>query len=410
MINVNPIRYLKTHGLRRAVEVIRLYKLPKLQVSVIAKLTSHRPLENKILIESHNDFDCNGGAFYDWLVENGYNEKIKIVWRLNYEPPTQLPTNVSCVPIHGPSLRRAWAICTSKWISSDAEVIGKVRDDQTAIYMTHGAFGLKECRGLMNIPATVDYLLSPSPHLDEYTEWEYMIDPDKTKLVHIGYPVLDRLYDGRHSNKYIAPVRNGLKTILWMPTFRQAVGGRIDSSEFFPYGIPLVQSREDLDDLSRVLKDAGVRLIIKLHPKQDTSHIQSDMPDGIMFLTGQTIKHSNGDNYDYMLDADALISDYSGATYEYLVLNRPVGFVLSDLSQYRLGMIKNAEKYMPGAKILNIDQLYGFIKEIGSGIDQFKEDRQHFIDWLYQPKCSGACQRVASLLMMDTVVQPGGVK
>lgn len=37
---------------------------------------------NTIVIESHNDFDFNGRAFYNYLVKNNYNEKYLIVWLL----------------------------------------------------------------------------------------------------------------------------------------------------------------------------------------------------------------------------------------------------------------------------------------------------------------------------------------
>lgn len=52
------------------------------------------PLQDVIILESHNDFDSNGGAFYDYLIENGYNKKYKIVWFLRNKCPQHLPENV----------------------------------------------------------------------------------------------------------------------------------------------------------------------------------------------------------------------------------------------------------------------------------------------------------------------------
>ena len=134
---MNPLTYLKEKGLRRALQVIWLFKLPKIQVSIVALLTRGRTLENKIVIESHNDFDCNGGALYDWLIENGYNDRIKIVWRLYHDAPAHLPKNVSCVSVYGPSWKKAWAICTAKWLTADCTVADKVREDQVSHAHAH---------------------------------------------------------------------------------------------------------------------------------------------------------------------------------------------------------------------------------------------------------------------------------
>ncbi len=393
------VSYLKEKGIHRSFQVLWQYKLPEMQTHLIARLVKGRPLEDKIIIESHNDFDCNGGALYDWLIDNGYNEHVKIVWRLYHSiERSQLPENVSCVPVYGPSWKKAWDVCTARWLTSDCTVVDKVRDDQVSIYMTHGGFGLKDCHGLIDIPTSVDYVLSASRGLDEWTNWLYALDSEKTKLAHVGFPSLTRLYEKRHSKEYSFEPFEG-KRILWMPTFRQGVAyGREDSSGSYPYGIPLIRDKGDLHKLVSVLRDSGVQLIVKLHPKQDLSMISDDIPSEIKFITGDSIKGYSFDNYDLMLEADALISDYSGAIYEYMVLNRPIAFVLSDIEQYSLGLIEDAERYMPGPKVYTFDDLVAFIHCAVDGVDAYKEQRTEFLSWLYEPGSERSCERVAALL------------
>lgn len=395
---MNPLGYLKTKGLRRAMQVIWRYKLPKLQVVIVARITRGLPLEDKIVIESHNDFDCNGGAFYDWLIANGYNKRIKIVWRLYHKPPADLPDNVSCVPVYGPSWKKAWALCTAKWLTADCVVADKVRDDQVSLYMTHGIFGLKNAHGLLNVPPSVDYVLSPSPAMDETIEWYRGVDKSHTELVHVGFPELDRLYCVEHSANYEPVDAKGLKTVLWMPTFRQGASyARNDADGSYPYGVPLVNTRQDLELLGRELESSGVHLIIKLHPRQDLSHISCGMPSEITFLTGEDVRNARLDNYDLMLDADAMISDYSGAVFEYLVLDRPIAFVLADLEQYRLGLVPNAERYMAGEKVMDFDGLLAFIRDVGKGLDTNRGKRESFLRWFYRPSDAHSCERVADL-------------
>ena len=79
-------------------------------IIIRSKKASSRPkrkshwLRNTIIIESHNDFDSNGGALYDYLIENGYNSKYKIVWLLRNSKPKNLPNNVVGFNLFKPSL------------------------------------------------------------------------------------------------------------------------------------------------------------------------------------------------------------------------------------------------------------------------------------------------------------------
>ena len=400
---MNPFDYLKKYGLKRACQVIWEYKLPRIQVAILARLTRNRPLDNTLIIESHNDFDCNGGALYDWLIENGYNQNIKIVWRLYHAEPDNLPRNVSCVPVYGPSWKKAWAICTAKWMTADCSVADKIRDDQISVYMTHAAFSLKETKGLVEVPPSVDYVLGLTAEMDDYFIEECGIDSSMTKLLHIGYPDLDRLINKQHSKNYTFSEIFNKKTILWMPTFRKGVVfGRDDSSDSYPYGIPLVDSEERLDDLNRLLNEYDLNLIIKLHPKQDVSSIESGRLNNVFVLTGSSIKTNSFDNYDLMLNSIALISDYSGAAYQFLTLDRPMAFVLSDLDKYKVGLIEHSEDYMPGHKVMSYGDLCDFIIDIAEEADRFSLERKQLIEKLYGDCAAGSCERLIKFLGINS--------
>lgn len=396
---MNPIKYLHEKGLRRTVEVAWRYKLPKLQIAVVRWLTKGRPLQNKILIESHDDFDCNGGALYDYLVESGRTPDLRIVWLLNRPACEKLPEGVSWVPLYGPSFTKAWHVCTAKWLVADSSITEKVRADQTSLYMTHGVFGLKNAKDALALPGTVDFVLSPSPEMDDVIREYRSVADEDTRLVHLGYPSLDRLYGRKHSKKYRIPVPNQPATILWMPTFRKSTeGGRIDSEGLYPYGIPLIDTEEELKVLAKCVRDRDAELVIKLHPKQDLTNISKDAPDGIRIVSSQTMREETFDTYDLMIDSSALVTDYSGAAFEYIALNKPIGFVLSDLEDYKLGLVDNYEKYMPGEKILSFADLAAFIESVCDGIDEHEEERLSFRRWFYTWNDAEACARVASFL------------
>ena len=92
---MNPIKYLKNNGINRALKVIYSYKIDAVIRKVILLVSKNSKLKNIIVIESHNDFDSNGGAFYRYLIENRYNKKFKIVWLVKNSKPKELPPNVT---------------------------------------------------------------------------------------------------------------------------------------------------------------------------------------------------------------------------------------------------------------------------------------------------------------------------
>ena len=87
----------------------------------------NKRLKDIIMIESHNDFDCNGGAFYDFLIKNGYNKKYKIIWLLKHpeRKPKTLPENVECYPLFKPNIKKDYYNVVSKYFTADNTCLRK---------------------------------------------------------------------------------------------------------------------------------------------------------------------------------------------------------------------------------------------------------------------------------------------
>ena len=54
------------------------------------------PLRNDIILESHPDFSDNTGAFYEYLLKQGTNDRMKIHWAIHGREPVtkELPQSV----------------------------------------------------------------------------------------------------------------------------------------------------------------------------------------------------------------------------------------------------------------------------------------------------------------------------
>ena len=66
---MNIYNYIKQNGLRNVLDVIYHYKIDVCIQKVLYKFLKNKKLKNIIMIESHNDFDTNGGAFYNYLIK-----------------------------------------------------------------------------------------------------------------------------------------------------------------------------------------------------------------------------------------------------------------------------------------------------------------------------------------------------
>lgn len=56
------IQYLKRNGIKHVWDIIWQYKLDLFLQKLLLFFLRYRPLKDIIMIESHNDFDCNGAS------------------------------------------------------------------------------------------------------------------------------------------------------------------------------------------------------------------------------------------------------------------------------------------------------------------------------------------------------------
>lgn len=360
-------------------------------------------LNDTIIIESHNDFDSNGGAFYDYLIKNGYNKKYKIVWMLNNPKPKNLPKNVEGYYIYKPSIRKAYHLCTAKYLLSCHFIYGSVREGQIAGYLTHGSVSLKRTTGNFQMPDGLNFILTPSNFIAPIVADNFGIFyPDKRQVI-LGFPVHDTFYSNEPGDlKKVTSVKYS-KTILWMPTFRKSVDlNRNDSNGELPLGIPILRDMDSCLALNEFLKKENVLLIVKIHPMQDLSTVKIQGMSNIAVLDRNSVKKLSVDNFRLMKDMDALISDYSSSAYEFLHANKPIGFTVDDAKNFTLGMnFHDPENFMPGHIIHNQDNFMTFIDDVVAGRDLHAEKRKEIFDLFFKYHDGNSCKRLVEYLGLD---------
>lgn len=366
---------------------------------IIKKIYIKKPLQNVIVLESHNDFDSNGGAFYNYLIENRLNEKYKIVWFLRNRCPQHLPKNVEGYRYNRLSIKRWYYHCIAKYFLSEHYPVSTIREGQIAVYMRHGAGGLKKVTNYFSLPEGIQYILGLSKSYAHIEKLENFFTGNNQKILYLGFPSHDYLFNSDLKELNKITKRRFKKVILWMPTFRKTADGRNDSNVDFPLGIPLFTSYKEYESLNNILKEFDYLLIIKIHPMQDLSTLKIKNLSHIYIITGEDMKKMGIDNYKLMPCCDAMISDYSGAAYDFIQLDKPIAYVLSDMNEYKIGfVVDDIHSLLGGKEIYSIDDMIEFIKDLSTEKDVYKEKRENLKNFLYTYHDGNNCKRLADFL------------
>ncbi|HEU9700766.1 TPA: CDP-glycerol glycerophosphotransferase family protein, partial [Streptococcus pneumoniae] len=295
-----------------------------------------------------------------------------------------------------PSLRKSYVMSLSKFFTFDNDMLRKYRKDQKHFYLTHGCFPLKNTIGKITVPNYVDFVLSPSGNVDNIIVKQFGLT-SKEQCLHTGFPCHDIFYSKTEPLVFLSDYD---KKIIWAPTFRKGGGyNRNDSTASYPLGIPLLGTLDELAHLNTYLSQRDIVLIVKLHPMQDISDLELKQFSHIKFLTNQNLKRKNINMYQLLMNSDALLSDYSAISYDYLHLDKPIGYVFSDLNDYKLGFsVDNVDDYIAGDKIMSFNDLLHFIDNIYLEIDKNKEKRKELFNKIFEKQDGESCERLAQIM------------
>ena len=195
---------------------------------------------------------------------------------------------------------------------------------------------------------------------------------DSSRIFICGHPRTDVFYE----NDGIRYLPEGQRTLIWLPTFRKS--SRLGYADTEQEGIVPIFENGDLPELDRKLKELGLHLIVKLHPLQDIGEVGTGQYSNLLLMTQKDFEQRNYDLYRLMRETCALITDYSSVFYDYLLLDRPIGFTEDDVGEYgknRGFAVKNPEKMKPGMRISDKEEFYGFLQDVAAGYDSYQEKR-----------------------------------
>lgn len=354
-------------------------------------------MKNIIILESSYGIGDNSGAFFNYIIDKNYNKKYKIVWMVN-EPNNYKNIRIKNVKFYKRrDLRFIFDLMRAKYIIYNDIPIPKLREEQIIIYLSHGCPPLKNVKGLINVKS--DLCIATSENLFDLISEQFSID--KSKLFVCGLPRNDYLFKNTAVLSSLVD-RKYKNVIIWMPTFREVDPSRDirnDSSKIYTFGIPLINSQDDCNMLNSKLKECDTLLIIKPHHYQHKKVNKLKNMSNIKVVSSDYLDKNKVNLYSLIKDSDALITDYSSIIFDYLLLDKPIAFVLDDIKQYSLGFsIDNPLDFMPGEKIYTLEDLLTFISHLHDGMDDYKEERKKVRDYTNKYQDGNNCERLLKFL------------
>jgi CDP-glycerol glycerophosphotransferase (TagB/SpsB family) len=172
-----------------------------------------------------------------------------------------------------------------------------------------------------------------------------------------GYPRNDLLLNTCKKDKF---------TVTYLPTFRDAIGDKIDLFINFNFNI---------EEWNNTLEKFNIILNIKMHPV--------NKPKDEILLAFKQYKSLNfldeTDATEILPHTDILITDYSSVYFDFLLTDKPIIFTPFDYDNY---IIKNREFYYkydevtPGPKCKNWDEVLEWIIKFQKDSGLYNEERK----------------------------------
>lgn len=365
----------------------------------IQEMINRTEVSDIVLMESMNDFGGNTGALYEYLKVRG--SRHRFVWLCKSEnsiSPGMDAADMRLFP--GKSiddLKEYVRIrARAKWEIWECDPIRKVRRDQINVFLQHYGMGYKQVAHLYNSPDYVDYVLTTNAFVHEMEKKSITYAPS-SKFIYGELPRNDVLQSHEWNEMAALAHKAYKKTVMWAPTLRESrYYSRVDSDIEYPFGISLIYDERQMERLNGFLVSLDMLLVIKPHPRQKMNFMEKEYSN-ILYLDGDREKQIHA--YKLLTQIDAMITDYSSIVFDYMLLDRPIAWVLEDREHYKIEyLMDNPEEYMPGEKIYTMDDLLLFLTDVGNGADPYKEARRRLCEKC-NPLFEGrGCERLAEAL------------
>lgn len=362
-------------------------------LSFISKLISFViPVSNKLLVfTSYPDYTDNSYAVYNY-VRKALPEKYKCAW-------LTLDKNIKVQGVdmlYRFSLKGLWYYYRAKYIFCTHGVNAALKLHQKKIVnLWHGMplktiGSLDPSSGGYN-PTPADYLIATSPFFQDIMARAFNNKEIKDVPI-VGQPRNDLLFEEtKFFEEYHIEKHKYAQVGIWLPTYRSSIIGDVRVDGKYKEGAISFLTEKDLNDLNTSLVKNKTLLLVKLHPMDILQKYDFKHYSNILILKQKDFR---GQLYPLLGNCDFLLTDYSSVWLDYEILNKPIGFVMNDIDEYKNTrglVIDNLEESLPGPILNSLEQLNKFIDNTSMTVKQRSDIFNTYKD-------NKSCQRLAEFL------------
>lgn len=221
-------------------------------------------------------------------------------------------------------------------------------------------------------------------------------DFNAMKIIVTGQPRTDALFNeknnlsellGEDLNKYA-------KIIFYMPTYR---GGFSDKDEGTAFSVDNIFRMNNYNhhEFIHYLEEKNILFLLKLHPYEEKLYNNISLNTNIKWITHTLLIENNLDVHELLNQVDILMTDYSSIYFDFLLLDRKIIFIPSDLDKYEANRGFELEPYdfwTPGEKVFDQHTLQTEINKEDSKCEQ--QSRKIIRDIMFKDQDNLSSQRV----------------
>lgn len=397
---------LKRSGFSGIIKSLKLLTVGILN-KVFFKLFSIKKIDNNLIVlESEGDCCDNAYALFDYMKSNGYLDKYKIVWLVDY-PENYIDTEK--VKYCYKDIESKFSFNTIVYLSTckyyiydHCNVLGYFKKpEQKAIALNHGMVfkASTQKKGYVN-PIDESILTSPlfSKGMSQFCAC------DENKCVVLGFSRCDYFFKplNNKQERIKKEFAKYNKVILWMPTFRRSKSKTLDEEYFdSKTGLPIIKTDSQLNKLNQLLQDNNLLCIFKIH------HLQAELDSfkkeysNIRVLNDDDFVKMGIQNYQFVMLTDVLITDYSSIAVDYMLLDKPIIYTMDDYEEYKASRgfwYENPKQYFVGYQVYDETELFESLIELGKDVDKYKEERRKLLPTLHTYTDGNASKRILNHL------------
>jgi len=382
------------------------------------KLYKNRPLKNIISFRSGAllyvkdlDFTDNARVLFEYMLKNGYNKNYKLVWYVKYPNKYKnyfknhnvVFVSYDWVESFNPYKKFLYwyFLFNSKFFffTDTAFWTRYCYHDQIRVNLWHGC-GFKDRKNkLANNGKSYEIMTVTSSVYAKIHARAFGLNDNQVIIT--GLAKQDLLFNPpKQELDELLKIKKTKKNIFWLPTFRMAVSCLSALNEYYlpsEIGLPIIMNDSQMRELDDKLNEFNISLIIKLHPVQDNSVISHNIYKNIYIMDNSVILEKNLLINTLLSKADALISDYSSAAVDYMLLDRPIAFTLDDAEDYKKSrdfVFENLLDWLPGKEIYTFSDFIEFINEINEDIDSSADKRRKLLKDMHTYQDGNNCKRI----------------